>query len=221
MLLAGIGSLLALLFLPGVIALRRTEEVYGEIRRIQDSHQETQQILGEIERRVYLISLTVREALLDSSTISGPIYEGTFREQRKDLAEQIAELKRQPLSRGASSVAKLERELERYLLAIEPIFDWTPRERTARATYFLREQQRPRRQSVIDIAEEIGGLAKASYAKQLDRVNLSQTEFGTEIRHAIAAAFLIGLTISTFTLVRMKTLEERAARHQAKTERAE
>jgi signal transduction histidine kinase len=130
-------------------------------------------------------------------------------------------LELQPLSRGSNSVQKLEQELDRYLKAIEPVFNWTPTERSAKAMYFLREQQRPRRQSVIDIAEEISGLAQASYAKQLDQVNSSQAEFGTEIRQAIGAAFVIGLIIAVFMLVRMKTLEERAGRHQAKTEQTE
>jgi len=195
--------------------------VYEEIRRIQDAHWGTQRILGEIERRVYLISLTVREALLDPLDSPRSMYKGTFGQRRREIEQQLSALRQQSIGQGKISIPKLERELERYLNAIEPVFDWTPSERAARATFFLREQQRPRRQAIIDIAEEIGSLTEASYAKQLDQVNQSQIQFGRDLQRISAGAFLIGILISLFTLLRMKKLEERAERHREKTEKAE
>jgi len=219
--LIGIGSLLALLFLPGIVALRKTASVYRDIRRIQDAHQQTQQLLTDIERRVYLISITVREALLDPSPTTTTRYSSSFQQRRLEIEQQIAALKQQPLSESRVSIPKLEEELEGYFDAIGPVFDWPPARRSARAIYFLREQQRPRRESILKIAEEISRLTEASYSKQLDQVNQSQIKFGDDIQRVIAVAFLIGIIIASFTVARITTLEDRSEKHRIKTETAE
>src|SRR5262245_37007496 len=85
----GFGSLLALLFLPGIVALRQTRSVYGEIQQIQESHQRTLKLLSEIERRVYMISITVREALLDSSASSGDRYKNVVAAQKEEIEHQL------------------------------------------------------------------------------------------------------------------------------------
>jgi len=189
--------------------------VYLEIRRIQDAHQETQRLLSEIERNVYLISITVREVLLDSSTTS-LMYKRGFEQKRNEIEQHVSALQRQLVKDSRISMPKLEQELEGYFSAIEPVFDWTPGERATRATYFLREQQRPRRQTVIAIADEIGRLNEASYSKQLDQVNQSQVKFGEDIQRVIAVAFLVGVTIAAITFLRLMTLEDRAEQHRSK-----
>ena len=91
----GVGSLLALLFLPGFVALRRTAAVYHDIRRIQDGHQRTQQALADIERRLYLISITVREVLLDTSAGANATYRNAFHQYRRDIEDRLNALKRE------------------------------------------------------------------------------------------------------------------------------
>lgn len=194
--------------------------MYLEIRHIQDAHQETQRLLSEIERNVYLISITVREVLLDSSTTS-QMYKRGFEQRQDEIEQHVLALKRKLEKDSRISMPKLEQELDGYFSAIEPVFDWTPAERAARATYFLREQQRPRRQTVIAIADEIGRLNEVSYSRQLDQVNQSQVKFGEDIQRVIAVAFLVGIAIAAITFFRLVTLEDRAEQHRIKTEKAE
>ena len=219
--LVGIGSLLALLFLPGLVALRRTASVYLDIRRIQTAHRETQRSLAEIERRAYLISIDVREALLDPSPVAGTRYRATFDQLRSGIDEQLSVLRRQSASEGRVAVARLEQELQGYFDAVQPVFDWRPSERPQRGAYFLREQQRPRRQSIIEIAEEIGRLTESSYVRQMDEIDHSQARFAGDIQRVLALALLIGIGISGVTIFRIMRLEDRAERHRVKTELAE
>jgi signal transduction histidine kinase len=101
------------------------------------------------------------------------------------------------------------------------VFRWTPEERRQRATYFLREQQRPRRQAILAIADEIDSLTGAAYRKQYQQVNLSQINFRSEIERIVVVAFVIGILIATGCIVRIATLEHRTERQRAKTELAE
>ncbi len=217
----GVGSLLALLFLPGFVALRRTAAVYHDIRRIQDGHQRTQQALADIERRLYLISITVREVLLDTSVGANATYRNAFHQYRRDIEDRLNALKRESRADTRLSIPRLEHELQQYFIALEPVFGWSPEQRSSRALYFLREQQRPRRQSIIQIADEIGRLTEASYSQQLDQVNNSQIQFGADIERVIVVAFLIGVIISIWTAARIATLEDRSERQRVNTEQAE
>jgi signal transduction histidine kinase len=207
----GIGSLLALLFLPGIAALRRTRSVYGEIQQIQESNQRTQKLVAEIQQRIYVISITVREALLDTSS-AAQRYKIAFGNHRERIEELLNTIRQSAGKDGAAGLPSLQRELDSYFGALEPVFDWTPEERRLRATYFLREQQRPRRQSILELANVVGRLAETSHAKQIAQVNFSQGEFEREIYHASGVAFLIGLIIAVVTIARMMKLEERDER---------
>jgi len=219
--LIGLGSLLALLFLPGSAALRKTQEVYDDIRALRESEQRSQLRLRELERRIYMNSILVRELLLDSSPIQNARYEKEFRENRAVVERQIAELNRDGPTADDGALRRLEVELQAYWRSVEPLFHWTPEERRQRATYFLREQQRPRRQAILAIAEEIDSLTSFSARKQYEQVNLSQRAFRSEIERNVAIAFVIGILIAAGCIVRIATLEQRTERQRAKTELAE
>ena len=219
--LLGIGSLLALSFLPGLVVLRRTATIYPEIHRLQAAQRDTQRHLEEVERHVYRVSITVREALLDSSATAGAVYRASFEESRSEIQRHLTELRRLPAQEGRVALPKLERELEGYFAAIGQVFEWTPTQRAGRAVFFLREQQRPRRRTIIEIADEISRLTESSYSRQLDQMNQGQLQFADETRRVIALAFLLGVLIAGLTIARIVQLEERAERQRSETEKAE
>ncbi len=219
--LIGLGSLLGLLFLPGTAALQKTQDVYDNIRAVQLADQRTQARLQELERRVYLNSILVRELLLDSSPVQNNRYEREFLENRYAVERQILDLKAHAPTRDSGALRRLESELQNYWGSVTPVFRWSPAERRERATFFLREQQRPRRQTILAIADEVDALTTAAYRQQYQQVNLSQITFRTEIERIVAIAFAIGVLIAIACVFRIATLESRADRQRAKTEQAE
>lgn len=219
--LVGLGSLLALLFLPGSAALRKTQDVYDGIRSVQESDQRSQSRLQELERRIYMNSILVRDLLLDTSPVQNARYAREFQENRIVVERQIAELNANSPTPDKGALHRLETELHSYWRSMEPVFLWTPEERRQRATYFLREQQRPRRQAILAIADEIDALTGAAYRQQYQQVNLSQINFRKEIERIVGVAFVIGILIAVGCIVRIATLELRTEKQRAKTELAE
>jgi signal transduction histidine kinase len=215
----GLSSLLALLFLPGVTAVRKTQAVYDDIRAVQEAQQRTQASLTEIDRRMYLNSIVVRELLLDDSPVQTSRYQREFEENRHAVERQVASLKVD--TRGAVPLQRLESELAAYWASVEPVFRWTPAERRQRATFFLRQQQRPRRQNILAIAQEVGALTEGAYRQQYEAINLSQKDFRQDIQRIVVIAFLIGVVIAAGSIIRIASLERKAQRHRAKTELAE
>lgn len=217
----GLGSLLALLFLPGAVSLRRSDEIYREIRQIQSAQQATQKNLTEIERRLYLVSIAVREALLDNSPVEGTQYRAIMVEGRKAINEELASLRERTRGISAATFEHLQSELDLYWKFIEPTFHWTPEERAARGTYFLREQQRPRRQSILAIASSIRQLTDRSYQKQYEDLTNSQREFREDIERIVAVAFLLGVLIAGGSILRISILEDRSSQQKKKAAEAE
>jgi signal transduction histidine kinase len=217
----GLGSLLALLFLPGIAAMRRSDEIYHEIRRIDAAQRATQKSLAEIERRLYLVSIAVREALLDTSPVEGMQYRTTMAEGREAINRELTALRERATGVSSGLLGELESELGRYWNTIDPVFRWTPEERAAKGMYFLREQQRPRRQSILAIANSVSGLAARSYQKQYEEVTSSQRDFREDLQRIVAIAFLLGVLIAAVTVLRISVLERRSAAERTKAEAAE
>ena len=219
--LVGLGSLLGLLFIPGLTALNRTDEIYREIRAIQLSQAGTQGSLAEVERRMYLISIAVREALLDSGPTAGSHYRRLVLSSRTVMDAELTKLKHQAGSLGSKQFERLESELREYWTTIDPVFSWTPEQRTARATFFLREQQRPRRQSILAIAATISQLIEDSYVKQYEALSASQKHFRGDIERNVALAFFVGTLIAGGSIFRISSLEAKADLQRKETEHAE
>ena len=180
--------------------LRRTATIYPEIHRLQEAQRETQRHLAEVERHVYLVSITVREALLDSSATSGAMYRASFEESRSEIQRHLAQLRRLPAQEGKVALPKLERDSMATLKRSGTSSNGRPRSAPARAVFFLREQQRPRRRTIIEIADEISRLTEASYSRQLDQMNQGQLQFADDTKRVIALAFLLGVLIAGLTI---------------------
>jgi len=219
--LVGLSSLLALLFLPGTAALRKTQDVYDKIRSVQLDDQRSHARLQELERRIYMNSILVRELLLDTSPVQNARYESEFHANRLAVETQIAGLRANGTARANGALRRLEAELQTYWTSVAPVFAWTPEERRQRATYFLREQQRPRRQTILAVAEEIDALATTTYREQYQQVNTSQITLRKDIERIVGVAFLIGILVAIGCIVRIATLESRTEKQRAKTELAE
>lgn len=218
--LVGLGSLLALLFLPGITALSRTENVYAEIRAIQERFQISNESLAAIERQMYLTSVLVRDLLLDSSEDTTR-YRREFQNARAAIEKEIAALRANARPAHGTATAKLESGLAAYWASLDPVFSWTPKERAERGTFFLREQQRPRRTNILAVAEELVSLTKAASRDQYERVRQSQIAFRKDIERMVWIAFLIGAAIAGGTTYRISSLEKRSERQRIKTEKAE
>jgi signal transduction histidine kinase len=219
--LIGLGCLLLLIFLPGLAALRQSAEIYDDVREIQRSHETLQSALFDVERRVLQMSLSVRDFLLDNSPETAPFYRQRFEYFRSAIDDRLNLLSRAAPRQQEDMFDRLRDQIHAYASTMRPVFDWTPMEREAKGTYFLREQQRPRRQSILAIAEEVGRLIQQNYRTRYDEINASQRMFRQHLNLAIGVAFLLGAAVSLATGFRISVLESHFERQRMATEQAE
>jgi signal transduction histidine kinase len=208
------------MLIPSLTALHRSQQIYREIRDIQDQYERSQRSLEKLTRNFYFISILIREFFLDSSPESNRTYVSQFQEIRADIQDRLNELKSLSRAQGTNAIHQLDREIDSYWSVIMPVLDWTIRERAERGTYFLRQEQRPRRQSILAITEEIGRLNSAFYREQSDRVNASEREFRASLQRVMRIVFVAGLLVAAASILRIAWLERRAQEQQEQAERS-
>jgi signal transduction histidine kinase len=203
-------SLLLLMLVPSLTTLNRTEAVYREIRAIQENYQRNQGLLDDMARDIYAVGLVIREFLLESSVANDREYVGEAERIRRQLQRQIAELRGEISGGETGALDRLEAELTRYWEPLLPIFEWTPQQRLERGTYFLREQQRPRRQSLLAITSELERLNAVVYRQQYQRLNDSEKQFRGDVKRVVQFVFLAGLLVTVASILRIRWLERKA-----------
>jgi signal transduction histidine kinase len=213
-------SLVILTLVPSVIAIRRSGQVYREIRAIQEAYERNQRRLDSVTRNLYTTSIVIREFLLDTSPANDRMYTQRLNSTKAEIESQIQELRSLIGARNPGTFQKLETELARYWEGILPAFRWTPKERLEHGTYFLRQEQRPRRQSVMAITDEIARLNAAVYRQQSEELNASESQFREDLRRVMNFVLLAGILVSAASIARIAWLERRAREqheHAART----
>jgi len=214
-------SLLLLIFLPGIVGISRMEVFHREVREIQEKYQQSQATLEQLSRDLFFTSILIREFLLDTSPENDRKYVQQLIASRDRVQEQIKRLEKMVYSEESPALARLKRETNRYWATLLPVFTWTPEERAERGTYFIRQEQRPRRQSIEEVADDIRRLNAAFYRQQFEGINESKDTFRRDLQRVMLLAFLAGLVVSGASIWRIAHLEKRALLQQKHTERKE
>jgi signal transduction histidine kinase len=203
-------ALLALILVPPLTALRRSEAIYSEIRASEDQFQHTQRVFEALAQNVFTVSITIREFLLDTSPDAGHLYRSKLTDVRAQLEANLDRLRQSVPSDGGSTLTELQRQVEGYLGLVSEVFDWTAKQRIERGAFFLREEQRPRRETILAMAEQLSELNASMYATQQQRITDSELTFRSQLRQSLLLTFLAGVVISSAGILRMRSLERRA-----------
>jgi len=213
-----LGLLLGLMSIPAITALRRSHGIYQEIRANQRQFQSSQSVFADVSQNVFTISITIREFLLDNSPEAGPHYRARLSEARDQLTADIDQLRRILPADEGGVLQRLEHEVDDYARLILAVFEWTPKQRTERGAYFLREEQRPRRQAILAVAGELATLSASLYDQQQLRTTESESRFRQEVIRSVLFAVLAGIAVSAAGILRMRWLERRALEQHQRVE---
>ncbi len=215
------GTLLVLVTLSGLAMLRTSRQIYGEISSLYDSYQRSARILHELRTEVHLTGVLVRDYLLDPSHLTAGLYREQLLQVRKSMSQELEEL-RQLI--GPEDIPKLDRlgqELDRYWDSLDPLFEWTPREKLAFSSLFLRQQVLPRRNAVLELARELRDLNRANLQRQRQQIDRKQAELPVQLGRLLGLTLLLGLIVSGLSVYRIQGLEKRTEREWRRAEKAE
>jgi signal transduction histidine kinase len=219
----GLGGLLLLVIVSVLVASRRAQEIFSQLDQLNAHHRQVETKLRQLRSDVHLSGIFVRDYLLDTERERAPEYRSRLAEFRTNNLATTTELRallhgdRADLDR----INSLDAKLDEYWQTFEPLFDWTPAEKLTQSARFLRQQVLPRREAVLNIAEEIEALNNANLAAQRTEVTRRSDSFRTDLHRLLWQSLLLGALVAITAVVRLRVLERRSEDQRALAEDAE
>lgn len=214
----GFGLLLLLTGMSVLVLHRSMGQVYEEVAAIQQANREGNQLLSQLRSELYMLGIRLRDYLLASPEDAAEQREEIYR-LRLAMQDHLERLKQSSKPPEGATVDKMRQAIDDYWKSIEPVFDWTPEERSARAARFLRHSVRPYRQAVFDLAQRIEDLNAAQLQKRQAEVLQTQLDLRAYLRTVAIGALVLGLCVALATIVTTIRLENAAERHRLQVER--
>ncbi len=220
-LLMGFGTLVALIAVIGFSASRRADRIESEINAIHENYRQTALVLSQTKEDTYISGLMVRDYLLDLSPTVMPQYKQELFAIRSSLTRHLESLYRLTSPDERRVLERLHHELDVYWNSLDPVFKWTPQEKAAVASSFLRKEVIPRRDAILSLMREIDNLNARTFKSEQDTVNRSRAEFQAYLREMLAASVLLALGVAGVSIFRVSALEKHSENQRSRAESAE
>jgi signal transduction histidine kinase len=204
----GLGSLVLLIVVSMLASSRKAQDIYAQLDKLNSHHRLVEATLRRLRSDVNLSGIFVRDYLLDVARERAPEYREQLAEFRRTNNASLAELK--GLIGHDEQIASLQDKLDDYWQTFDPLFDWTTSEKIARSAGFLRREVVPRREAALAIAQEIEELNNANLATQRAEVARRHAAFGSDLRRLLWQTVLLGVSVATIVVVRLRVLERRS-----------
>jgi signal transduction histidine kinase len=217
----GFGTLIILIAVLAFGAIRRARAIYREMETTQQTYLEAEAFRRDIAADMYLADILVRDYLLDPSPQSAPLHRRQLLEIRNSLQERLDLLSQRMGESDTRGLARLQAEVQAYWDSLDPIFEWTLKEKAAMSWSFLRHKVLPRRQAVMDLAREVARLNKENLEKERQRIHQSQEVLHTFLLKMMGFALTLGTVVAVVTTYRVTVLERRHDDQRQRIEEAE
>jgi signal transduction histidine kinase len=216
-----LSGLLLLVVLSILATRRKAQEIYTQLDELNMLHRDVEAKMRRLRSDVHLSGIFVRDYLLDTSHLAGPAYRERLMALRKTTTATIVELGPLIGGRESARLQSLKAKLEEYWQAFDPLFDWTPAQKTALSSVFLRQQVLPRRDAVLNIAQQIEEINTANMEDQRAQVALRERDLDVYVTRMLVGSLCLGILVAVAAVVRIRLLEKRSEEQHQVTERAE
>jgi len=220
-LVAGFGGLLLIIALLGLGALYEARRIYTESESLHAARNREAQLLSDLRAEVLRSGVIVRDYLLDISLIAAPAYREQLRQSRQAIERIIEELAKEGRATGNGRLQELSHAVSEYMDLFDPVFEWTPRQKLALSSLFLRNEVLPRRRAVADLTEQIRKASEEALRLDEARVQQSQRQLRWLVARLTGLGLILGVIVAGASIWRISHLERLAALHLEKIERGE
>jgi len=205
----GFGFLIVLIAILGFGAIRRADTIYRDMKTAQDSYSETETFRRGIATDIYLADILLRDYLLDPSAETVPRHRQELLVIRDSLQERLDKLSGRMPENDSPGLARLQAEVEAYWDSLDPIFEWTPKEKAERSWVFLARRVLPRREAVVSLVREVARMNTENLERERQRLQNSQDVLHQFLLRMIAVVLILGSFVALLTTYRVLVLERR------------
>jgi signal transduction histidine kinase len=219
-----LGALLVLIVVSVLESSRRAQEIYTGLDQLNLRYHEVENTLRRLRSDVNLSGIYVRDYLLDTERENSPEYRGrlaNYRRANMRAFEDLRELVGPGTAENQQQLQRLAGRLEEYWQTLDPLFDWSPGEKTSQSFGFLQREVIPRREAILAIAAEIEELNRTTMATQRTEVAERQAALRGNMYRLLWSSLLLGIIVAFTAILRLWHLEKRAAEQQVIAREAE
>lgn len=216
----GFSTLIVLIAVLGLGAIRRARAIYQVMEVTQDSYLQVEAFRRDISTDMYLADILVRDFLLDPSPHNVQIHRQQLLDIRASLQERL-DLLRKNTPTDSTRLERLQNEVQGYWESLDPIFEWTTQEKGERSWLFLRRKVLPRRQAVVDLVREMARLNRENLLRERERIRGSQQVFRRFLNQMMVFALSFGTVVALLTTYRVARLERRESQQRERIEETE
>jgi signal transduction histidine kinase len=217
----GFAVLVALMAAFGYLAIRQARIIQDEVLATHQRYLQTEAFLQAIPTDTYLAGILLRDYLLEPSGTTTSVHRQRLMQIRSSLDQRLGLLGQKMGGNTTPRLEQLRTEAEAYWDSLDPIFEWTPEEKSARSAEFLRRTVWPRQQSVVSLAEEISKLNAANLRSEQLQLHATQEKFQRFLRTMLGVSLSFGIVVALLSIYRYFMLEHRELRQRQQIEQAE
>ncbi len=218
---AALCGLLILIYTSVATTSRAAEEIYAQLDQLNTHHREAENKLRRLRGDVHLSSIYIRDYLLDTDNEHAPEYRQRLEELRNSHAVTVGQLRKLLPPAAVPRIDSLDKRLNEYWQAFDPLFEWSMYEKIMRSGRFLRREVLPRREAVLSITTEIELLNNTNVASQRAEVARRLEVFRDDLHRRLRRALLLGFVVALVAVLRLRGLEHRSNRQRLAAEEAE
>jgi len=205
----GFSILIVLIAFLGFGAIHQADALYRDMHAAQDAYVQTETFRRGIATDVYLADILLRDYLLDPSPQNAPHHRQQLLVIRESLQQRLDELSKLVPENANSELSRLQNEVEAYWDSLDPIFDWTPQEKSERSWIFLARKVLPRREAVVSLAREMAKMNAENLDRERQRLQNSQDVLHQFLLQMMTVALILGTFVALLTTYRVLVLERR------------
>jgi signal transduction histidine kinase len=214
----GFGILIMLIAGLGIGALQRASVMYNELMVSQDSYLQTEALCRGIATEMYSAGVLVRDYLLDPDPTKLTTHRSELIEKRNSIQKQLDALSARINAEEKPRLDRLQVEAQAYWDNLDPMFEWTAREKAEQSWVFLARKVLPHRDAVVDLARELIVINNNTLEEERQRLKASQESLRAFLLRMIGIAMFLGVLVAGLTIYRVFVLEQADARQRKKIE---
>lgn len=215
------GILITLIAILGIGAVRKANSIYDEMQRTQESYMRMESFRRDIASDMYLSDILVRDYLLDPSPQNVKEHRNQLLAIRDSLQGRMDNLASHMGAEYTPGIKRIQDEVQAYWDSLDPIFDWTPKDKAEKSWGFLRHKVLPRRLTVVSLAREIARANQKSLEAEQGRIRQSQRTLRWFLIRMMTFSLTLGGLVALITVYRVTVLERQYESQRKKIEEAE
>jgi hypothetical protein len=188
-LLMGFGALLVLIGLSSAALHNRMEQVRADVQTLQQANEESSRVLEELRSQIYLVAVLLRDYLLERAPEAAAQQRKVLEELRNSTQVHLRAMQGQGLLKNRPEVQGLQKVIEEYWRAAEPVFEWTAAQKAAEGPAFLRRRVVPQRQVAFDLASKIENVSLSQSRLRQQEVLRTQEDLKGYLRRVANVAW--------------------------------